>query len=229
MRWVVHAVLLAIPAAVNAGVISFEGDVFPEDFGFTRAGTFDAERWLDDGWFFHHVELGEWAPPPMGEQDFYNHALSAFVQSAFFIEWRMMSDAPNSEVFWQNGASLMVLVGGPVRYHFNVGSGLARIVRGVQYPVLYFDIEPGIPHTYRLEVYAGDYFEFTIDGAVMDSGLPEDAFPTPDALMSFGSQFYMDESTSQWDYVRFGTIPEPATGMCVLLGAVALVARRRSR
>ena len=96
-------------------------------------------------------------------------------------------------------------------------------------PNLYYDIQPGVPHTYRLEVYGGDYFEFQIDGVVMDSGEPEAVWPTPDALLSWGTSYYRAESTSEWDYVRFGTIPEPATGLLVLFGAGVLLRRRFAR
>ena len=227
MRFVISLMIVFWTRGASASTVSYEGQVFPEDAGFERAGTFDADRWLADGWFLHHVDLGEWPPPPYGEQDFYRRDLADYVASPFFAEWRILSDAPDSEVDQQNGAALIVFTGGGVSYHFNMASGLTRILRGVPYPTRYFEIEPAIPHSYRLEVYGADYFEFRIDGSVVDSGEPEGDFPTPDALMSFGTQFYMSESTSQWDYVRFGAIPEPATGVLLLVGATGLLGRRR--
>jgi hypothetical protein len=115
-----------------------------------------------------------------------------------------------------------------VRYHFNMADGLARILRGYPFPTEYFEVEPGVPHTYRLEVYGGDYFEFLIDSEVADSGLPEDVWPTPDALLSWGSQYYLSPHTAQWDYVRFGSIPEPATPLLLAAGAL-LIRRPRQR
>ena len=82
---------------------------------------------------------------------------------------------------------------------------------------------------YRLDVYGGDWFEFRIDDDLLFADLPESVFPTPDALMSFGTRYYRSESTGAWDYVRFGTIPEPATAFLVLGGAALMVAQRRRR
>ena len=195
-----------------AGVVAYEGNAFPEDCGFQRVGTFDVDRWVNHGWFGHYVERGNWEPLPYGEDDYYDFGLASFMGAPFFIEWRMISDAPDSEVDQQNGAAIVVLVGGPVTYHFNIASGLARILRGIQYPVQYFYIEPGVAHTYRLEVFGGDYFEFRIDNQIADSGEPEDVFPTRDALMSFGTGYYLAESSSVWDYVRFGVIPIDGSG-----------------
>ena len=221
--------VLLCPPLGTASVITYDGDVFPEEAGFDRVSSFDVDRSLTDGWFNHHVELGVWGPPPYGEKDYYNFDLPSFAGSPFFIEWRMISDAPDSEVNQQNGGSLVVLVGGPVRYHFNIASGVARIVRGIQYPVRYFAIEPGVAHTYRLEVFGDEYFEFSIDSLVVDCGLPESVFPTPDALMSFGTRYYRAESTGAWDYVKFGAIPEPATGLLAVSGAAFLLGARRRR
>lgn len=219
-------VLFTFPA--RASVIEYDGDLFPEDAGFERVGTYDVDRWLSEGWFHQYVELGQWAPPPNGEYDFYDYDLPSFVGSPFFIEWRMISDAPASEVDHQNGASLVVLVGGPVTYHFNISSTLVQFYTG-HFPNLYFTVDPAVAHVYRLDVYAGDWFEFRIDDALVFADVPESVFPTPDALMSFGAGYYRAESTSAWDYVKFGAIPEPATGLLFLGGAALMVARHRRR
>ena len=220
-------VLLAGPA--RASVISYDGDVLPEDAGFTRFYVYDPERWLSGGWFFQHIDVGGGTGAPYdGDYDAYHHALSSFEGLPFFIEWRVLTDAPDSEVDGHNGGALMVLAGGAgVTYHFNMASGLALILRGYPYPTLYFEIEPGVPHTYRLEIYGGDYFEFRIDGLVMDSGEPEGVYPISSSYFAFGARYYQSEHTTQWDYVRFGAIPEPGTGALLLVGATGLLSRRR--
>ena len=121
-----------------------------------------------------------------------------------------------------------MLVGGPVTYHFNISSTLVQFYTGY-FPNLYFAVDPGVAHAYSLDVYGGDWFEIRIDDELMFADVPESVFPAPDALMSFGADYYRAESTSAWDYVRFGTIPEPATASLVFLGAAALLARRRTR
>ena len=146
-----------------------------------------------------------------GDSDFYRAGLAQYAGVRFFLEWRIMSDAPAAEVDHHNGAALMVMVGGPVTYHFNMANGLVQLYTG-HYANLYFLIEPDVPHTYRLEVFGGDWFELWIDGVLAAADLPEDVFPTPDALMSFGGTYYLSGHTTRWDYVRIGVIPIDGSG-----------------
>ncbi|MFQ5415258.1 MAG: hypothetical protein ACE5E6_12445 [Phycisphaerae bacterium] len=197
----------------DPAVILYEGNALPERVGFERIQVFDADRWVHAGRFFQQIDIGAGSGGPYdGEYDGYQMALRPFIATPFFTEWRMMTDAPDSEVDGNNGGARMIAVGGGVNYHFNMASGLALILRGYPFPTLYFDIDPGVPHTYRLEVYGADYFEFRIDDIAMDSGLPEAEFPTADALVSFGGQYFLSDHRAQWDYVRFGTIPIDGSG-----------------
>jgi hypothetical protein len=224
------ALSLITPASAQAAVVAYEGQVLPEDAGFSRVTQYDPVRWCEDGWFYQEIDVGGGTGEPYdGDYDDYRWPLADFVGAPYFVEWRMQTDAPDSEVDWHNGGAFMVSYGGGVNFHFNMASGLARLLRGYPYPTEYFEIEPGIPHTYRLEVYDGDYFEFRIDGALMDFGQPEDVFPTPDAELFFGARYYQSEHTTQWDYVHFGTIPEPTTGLLLVFGTAVVVLRRRLR
>ncbi|UCC30491.1 MAG: hypothetical protein JSU86_20120 [Phycisphaerales bacterium] len=197
----------------SAFASSYEGQAFPEQIGWTRQGSGTALRTVGEGWLIQ--EIRGWYDPPVmngGDHDSYLRHISEYEGGAFFAEWRMMSDAPAGEVDHHNGAALMVMVGGPVTYHFNMANGLARLIRGYQFPGLYFLIEPEVPHTYRLEVFGGDWFELWIDGTLAAADVPEDVFPTADALMSFGGTYYMSGHTTRWDYVRYGRIPVDGSG-----------------
>jgi hypothetical protein len=231
MRITVLAIVLCLVTSESRGSVSYEGYGLPEEMGFTRVTQYDPERWTEEGFFYQQIDVGGGTGQPYdGDYDDYRWPLSSYVGAPFFAEWRVETNAPDSEVDWHNGGAFVVAYGGGVNYHFNMAAGLARILRGYPYPTQYFEIEPGVPHTYRLEVYGGDYFELRIDGAIMDAGEPEDVFPTPTAEIFFGARYYQSEHTTQWDYVRFGTIPEPATGLLLLAGAtVFLVRRPRSR
>ena len=228
MRWTALLLPMALTWPTWGSVITYDANVFPEVAGFTRAGTQDADRWLSDGWLHQRVDLGVWDPPPYGESDYYRHDVASFMDAPFFIEWRMISDAPASEVDHQNGGSLVVLVGGPVTYHFNISSTLVQFYTG-HFPNLYFTVDPAVAHVYRLDVFGADWFEFRIDDDLLFADVPESVFPTPDALMSFGTRYYRAESTGSWDYVKFGAIPEPATGLLLLTGAALLLGGRRGR
>jgi len=219
----------SVLGVARAEVISYTGDVLPEEAGFEHEFVYDPARWVSGGWFFEEIDQGGGSGGPYdGDFDTQRFSLGSFAGSPFFIEWRMLTDAPDSEVDLHNGGAFLILAGGAgVTYHFNIASGLARILRGYPYPTLYFAIEPGVPHTYLLEVYGSDYFEFRIDGVLMDPGLPEGLYPVPGSYFVFGARYYLSPHTSQWDYVRFGTIPEPGTGVLLLAGAGWLMGSQR--
>lgn len=205
--------LILVWATAGASGPWYEGNEFPDDVGWLRQGSFTAERELIDGWFLQHIE-GWYDPPVMngGDHDSYLSDISEYEGVPFFAEWRMMSDAPAEEVDHHNGAALMVMVGGPVTYHFNMANGLARIIRGIQFTDLYFIVHPEVPHTYRLEVFGAEWFDFYIDGVLAAADIPEGTFPTPDARMSFGGRYHLAGHTTRWDYVRWGDIPVDGSG-----------------
>ena len=227
---IVALLCLGVSSVASADVppVFFEGDCFPEDLGFERQIHQDPVRWIDDGWFVQEIDVGEGDGSPFsGDHDTYVLDIGLYTGEPFYVEWRMITDAPNEEIDTHNGGAKMILVGGSVAYHCSMASGLARILRGYPYPTQYFEIEPGVPHTYRLEVYGAEYFSLSIDDVIVDDGLPEADWPTPTALISFGSLYYLNEHTTQWDYVRFGSIPEPATGLSALVGLIWLAGKRR--
>jgi len=223
---VLGTILFFTPA--RSDVVSYEGETMPEEAGFVRFFIYDPERWIEDGWFFQSIDQGGGTGGPYdGDYDRYDYDVSGFAGLPFFVEWRLLTDAPDSEVDFHNGGAAVILNGPGVTYHFNIASGLARLLREYPYPTVYFDIEPGVPHTYRLEVYGGNNFEFQIDGITVESGVPGDAFPAGDSELLFRSRYYLSPHTTQWDYVRFGTIPEPGTGVLLLASAGWLLRRRR--
>lgn len=227
LRVTLALALLAAPQAASADVVSYEGDVFPEDQGWERLGTFDADRWLVDGWLVQEVDLGVWDPLPGGEQDYYRGLIPQFAGAPFFIEWRVVTDAPRTEIDGVGGSALAV-AGGSVMYHFTIAADQVRLVRGVPFDNIWVDIEPQVEHTYRLEVNRNVNFEWFIDGELIISEIPEDDFPTADARITWGASMWLTPSRNEWDYVRFGTIPEPATFL-LLLGGAGLVLRRRTK
>ena len=229
MAWRFLVLLLTgwIPALVRGTPIDYTGDVFPEEIGWERVGTFDADRWLDNGWLYQHVQLGDWAPPPGGEQDFYQRALADFAGERFFIEWRVVTDAPATEIDGVGGSSLSAS-GGGILYHLTIASDRVRLIRGVQYPVVWVDSQPDTAHTYRLEVDGAADFRWFIDTQLITSGVPEGEFPNPAAFLTWGAKYHLSESTNSWDYVMFGAIPEPGTGVLLLGGAGLLLVRTRS-
>ena len=123
--------IIGVLSTVSGTARWYEADSLPELVGWTHHGSYTAERDLDQGWFIQ-VIAGWYDPPIMngGDSDFYHADLFEYTGSQFFVEWNMESDAPAAEVDHHNGAALMVLVGGPVTYHFNMANGLAQFYTG---------------------------------------------------------------------------------------------------
>ena len=45
--------VFATAGAAHAGIVSYEGDAFPETVGWNRVGTSDATREINEGLFIH--------------------------------------------------------------------------------------------------------------------------------------------------------------------------------
>ncbi len=201
-------------AAAYPQVITYEANlVFPEDHQtpWERVGTFDADRSLDQGWLTIDVDLGIWEPLPGGEQDAYKRWISEFAGRPFFLEWRCVSDAPNTEIPGVGGSGINA-VGGPVANHFTITEDRVQIWRGNSVPLMFVDIQPGVPHTYRVETRPDRQYVYYIDGEIVDSGELLSDFPLPGARIIWGSKMAMTESSNAWDYVRYGVIPADGSG-----------------
>lgn len=211
----VRSVLIGwvLATAAPAQVITYEGNVFPEDHQdpWERTGTFDADRSLMGGSLIIEVDLGDWEPPPGGEQDFYKRSIPEFAGQPFFVEWRCMSDAPNTEIPG-TGGSVLNAVGFSVINHFTITEDRVRIWRGNTVPFVFVDIESGVPHTYRVEHYAHQLYIYYIDGQIVDSGIPRGDFPNASARIIWGAKMWWTPSRNEWDYVRYGVIPQSGSG-----------------
>ncbi len=173
----------------------------------------DADRWLDDGWFYQFVELGAWEPPPYGELDVYQRTIAEFAQlGSFFLEWRVETDAPGDDIdggpvvmsAWGNGSAL---------YHFAITRSLVRFsLDNPTQLTMFVDVQPDVPHTYRVEVIDAVNYSWYIDGELINSGTSIGPYPTASSRINWSAQYYLTEHTAKWGYVRYGTIPADASG-----------------
>jgi hypothetical protein len=200
--------LLAVPSTLYAQLTAFEGNTMPEaaDPPWNRLGTLDAERFGSDGIFCHILRLGAWAPPPFGEDDVYQRSLEELAGSAsFFVEWRVRSTAPASEL---EGVPTVLAATGRngVNYHVTVTSSSARLWRDNLLPFVVVDISDDSAHRFRLESREDQAFLWYIDGQLIATGEPEGAFPTETSRVTWGSRYYLSENLACWDYIRYGTL-----------------------
>ncbi|MCH7702427.1 MAG: hypothetical protein IID37_12145 [Planctomycetes bacterium] len=133
-------------------------------------------------------------------------------EEEFFIEWHMQTTGDSSEIDGVAPALLSAWSFGPVLYHFTIAKDQVRFIRDFDAPTVWTDIEPDVPHTYRLELFGADLYVWYIDGQVIDSGIPGAAYPSFTPSISWRAKSWFLESTTQWDYIRYGTIPEPSSG-----------------
>lgn len=216
-------------------VVSFEGDIFPEADGWSReTSLYFSNRSIEQGWLVQQAEIVPQNPPnlDLSEDDFYRRSIAEFTGAeGFFLEWRVVTDGPRYGFPNVAPASIVAYGFRNVGYHFTIADDQVRLIRDNLLPLVYVDIESGVPHTYRLELYGAESYSFLIDGQVVDSGVPEGAYPTADSAIVFGGRAVhsVELTTVRWDYIRYGVIPEPATGLLLLLGASAIIVRRTQK
>jgi hypothetical protein len=144
------------------------------------------------------------------------------------MEWRVETDVPSAELDVSATAVVVSAFGSGPNYHFTITDERVRVVRSNFLPIVYVDIEPGILHTYRLELYGSESYTWSIDGQVIDSGIPQGSFLESDPTLIWGVRRFEFDHTTRWDYIRYGAVPEPATGVFLLAASIALIHRRRS-
>ena len=225
MKRIGFLIWIFLAGPVDADLVTFEGNDFPENVGWERISFLEADRTLDEGWFVQSFDRP-------GEQDFYRRGLGAFAGvDPFFVEWRVQTNAPMS-LLDENKIPVVVVAGGHsgAFYHTTMTDERVQLFRDTSIPLVIVEIEPGLPHTYRLELYGPDFFAWQIDGVTVESGAPQGAYPGSDSRLTWGAEYHPNGHAARWDYVRYGLIPEPGTTVFLLPGAACFAWwRRRTR
>ena len=105
-------------------------------------------------------------------------------------------------------------------YHWTIARDQVKLARDALLPILFFDIEPNIPHRFRLEVFGSELYRWYIDGAIVDSGIPEGAYPSASSFIVWQVRAHETDSTTRLRYLRFGRIPLDGSGDFDSSGAV---------
>ncbi len=206
-------VMVLLDGSIAQGqVVTFEGDILPEDAGWERVVYTEISRSLADGYFIHFVD-------ETNEIDSYRRPVVDFAGvAAFFVEWRAESDAPAS-ILDTFGTPAVLSAAGRTSaiYHFTFTESKVQVWRGNFFPILSVDIELGLPHTYRVEVCGPpkcveDRYVWYIDGILGDSGIGRAPYPTKDSFLIWGTRRQGFDSYTRWDYVRVGIVPRDASG-----------------
>lgn len=215
-------VLLATNGALGQ-VYDYDGNALPEEVGWIAFPHGTPEIKLEKGIYIQTFD----AP---GDQIFYHRSIAEFSDApSFFAEWRVQTDVPASSLdTLQTRASLVLFGNTGVSYHFRFTDFEALFTRS-DLSLLFVPITPGVLHTYRIELPDDDTYRFLVDGILVDSGAQPGAFPTVASEIAWGGRFFAPSHTVQWDYIRYGVIPEPATATLLLIGTTLLTLRRKAR
>lgn len=172
----------------------------------------EPELWNEEGWYYQQLDHQVCPGGSQGGHDSYRRSLELLngVEN-FFMEFRVQSDGERSEIPF--GAPALLVLGSDASgfYHMTVAADLVKFLRDVDLPIWYVDIEPEVPHTYRIELYP-DWYAFYIDAYLIDEGIPEGPFPAYNPRISWRGKSAYLACENAWDYIRYGVIPIDASG-----------------
>lgn len=192
----------------------YSADSLPQDAGWDIFAIFcDPGLWLEGGWFHQHVELCDGYPPPGGQGAVYRRSMDDVSGvEHLFVEWRVVTDAPRSEIPWGGGAILAAANLAGVRYTYFIASDQVKLNRDNTLPIVFVDLQPGVAHTFRLEQHGTAAYVWRIDGEVVDAGVPEGPLTCCTLEISWTGKAAWVGNTTSWDYIRYGALTASAPG-----------------
>lgn len=208
MTRILIAIYFVTVTGVLAQVVTYEANQFPEEIEWERVGGNSAVRSIEDGLFNQFIDRP-------GALDAYQRSLADFAGVAsFFIEWRVETDAPSFRLD-SSGAPVVLSAAGSgsiAVYHTTTTDKRVQLFRDTSIPLIFVDIAPDVLHTYRLEVYTNQLYTWYIDSEIVDKGIPQGPYPNDDSFMIWGTRQFDFDSTTRWDYIRYGVIPIDGSG-----------------
>ena len=199
------------PARAQVSSTEFFSDPVSEDWELFQ--QYCAETWLADSWYHQRFDPKTCPTGTNGAQDAYDRWITEFNgEPEFFLEFRVQTDGNRSDI--PRGAPTVVAMGNfaGVIYHVTVARDLVKFIPHFDLSGrLYIEIDPGVPHTFRVELYP-DWYVFYIDGWVADEGVPDGPFPANDSRIGWHGRSWNLPSHSAWDYIRYGVTPLDGSG-----------------
>jgi hypothetical protein len=208
--------LLVAPAGADEYWIAYEGNDFPENEGWVRhASDPAAERWLEDGSLF----IDSRADPHTTDNYtiYFDGGLDPEPGETFIMSWQLNV---HEAVPWEDpGVYVVSDELWTVLFVFAEG-----YVSSTHEPNASAYFEPGVFHEFELR--SGDMrsYELYIDDDLAIEGVFFEGFFSP--CVGWGDVVHGGASLAQWDYFRFGVVPE---GSAWLMSLILLVAFRRPR
>jgi hypothetical protein len=198
--------------------VTYEGNDFPENEGWERyAYAGGAERYLQEGCLVLDGRAS------IDISDFYRQPLPADPGpgEVFLAQWRMRVDEVSG--FFDPGVAVGSYGHGAVVLCYQQNR-IYSLLEGV-----FIDFAPGVFHEYSLVSVDMLSYALYIDGALGRTGLF--VGPMSQSQVDWGDYTQGASSLSDWDFFRFGVVPEPTTGLLFALGGLGamLLRTRRTR
>jgi hypothetical protein len=166
-----------------------------------------AETRLDDRWYYQEFDPETCSTGSGAGQDAYVRWITEFNgEPRFFLQFRVQTDGDRSEILRGAPSGIAMFNFAGVLYHVTVARDLVQFFRDADLPIWFIEIEPGVPHTYRIELYP-DRYAFYIDAYLIDEGVPDGPYPAHDARITWLGSSWDLPCENAWDYIRYGVIP----------------------
>jgi len=204
------------PARAAPYWVSYEGNDFPENEGWTRVieGDGPANRTLKDG----VLTIDSLRNTQIADGYRMERLLNPDVGEEFVMQWRLrVNEVVGNPLFlYDPGLGLIADDGWDLAFNIGV-DGLRSVHENVVIP-----FEEGVFHVFELRSPDMRTYELQIDSTVVYRG-EFSPFAVRRSRITWGDFVRGAASNADWDYFRFGVVPEPGT--CTLLVALLCVAR----
>jgi len=208
------------PAFPSPFWIAWEGDDWPEAVGYTRSwGNWHglhqggANRTLEDGVLTYDslYDPGVWDSYYM--EDF--GPLELGPGQIAVMEWKLKVD--QAYIGGDPGVGLNSEDGWNLGYVFAEDH-----IRSLSEDYLQIPFAPYTWHEYRIVSSDLRTYELFIDGVLAHEGILEHVFPGSHVGFGDAGQNWHTGSLHQWDYFRFGIVPEPRASVVIMLFGVTV-------
>jgi len=206
--------LVAVP--VHASVNSSEFASDPVSEGWTQVLQF-CEPIVETSGSLYIQNLNMDACPKAGEgaQDAFRREIEDYNGSAaWYLEFRVRTTGDSEDIIFGAPIALSAANSFGVLYHITVADDQLQLIRDLGLPILLIDLEPGIPHTIRLELEENPIpsYSWYINGYLVDNGSAEGGFPADNSTITWRGRAAQFPTTNHWHYIRYGDIPVDASG-----------------
>lgn len=192
--------------------VAYEGDVFPEEDGWKH--IYGEDDWPPEVFAERSVEDGVFTLDTLHDSTIFDHytqplSIAPGPDEVFVAEWRLRVD-PASDPY-----DISIVIARPgIPGHVDFLFAPEGVY--VQFWEAYIEVAPAVYHSYQLVSSDMDSYSFYVDGELRYSSDFEDV-TLLEGFISFGDGAINQRSSAEWDYFRFGVVPEPASQFGAML------------